>query len=193
MSAPQTPDHGVNVPLPVLGGHPLGAPIEPADPDPELLTGEGCGLCGWERCVTVASVSWDSAPEFADGQDWMIVGRGCLWDAVRYAEGRVSDRGRITVTLPVWRGPLAAEQAGVSYRQMTWWVHLGLVRPEEEAHPGSGYQHRFLADQVVRLRRLGELTAVDIPPRTAARLLDADPDAAVAVVKALDTALAVAA
>jgi hypothetical protein len=58
------------------------------------------------------------------------------------------------------------EATGVPYRQLDYWVRLGLVAPLGEAHPGSGARRRWdpaLVPVLRTLRRVQAALQVDAP------------------------------
>jgi transposase len=51
----------------------------------------------------------------------------------------------------------AAEAAGISYRQLDYWLRQGAVRPKTPAQPGSGYHRSFTSEEVTRLAEVAAL------------------------------------
>jgi hypothetical protein len=56
------------------------------------------------------------------------------------------------------RGPVAAELAGISYRQLDWWITHGAV-PLDSPNPGSGGRRMIPDWYIPRLRLLGHISA----------------------------------
>lgn len=61
-------------------------------------------------------------------------------------------------TGPILTANQACDVTGVTYRQLDYWVRLGVVEPAVPAH-GSGTQRGFSLKQVAMLRCLGQLSA----------------------------------
>jgi hypothetical protein len=55
-------------------------------------------------------------------------------------------------------GPVAAEAAGISYRQLDWWITHEAV-PHRDPHPGSGHRRSVPEWFIPRLRLMGKLSA----------------------------------
>lgn len=56
-----------------------------------------------------------------------------------------------TTTQQTFTSLEAAKAAGVTYRQLDYWLRTGAVKPTAEAQPGSGNPRRFAADEVQAL------------------------------------------
>jgi hypothetical protein len=56
------------------------------------------------------------------------------------------------------RSPDAAAAAGISYRQLDWWLTHGAV-PHDNPHPGSGGRRTIPAWYIPRLRLMGQMSA----------------------------------
>jgi DNA-binding transcriptional MerR regulator len=54
-----------------------------------------------------------------------------------------------------FRGPLAAQLVGVSYRRLDYWAHIDLVRPSIAQGRGSGTTRVYSSEDLVRLRIIG--------------------------------------
>ena len=57
--------------------------------------------------------------------------------------------------------PLAAEAAGITYKQLDHWTRLGHLRPERDW--GTGYARIWTDAEVEVARRMGRLTAAGLP------------------------------
>lgn len=76
----------------------------------------------------------------------------------------LTDEDLDAAPIPAVRGGLISanelcEITGVTYRQLDYWVRLGVVRPALPAN-GSGSQRKFSGPQVPVMRCLGQLAAV---------------------------------
>lgn len=72
-------------------------------------------------------------------------------------------------TSPLFTSYQAASAAGISYRQLDYWVRIGLVRPARGAH-GSGSQRRFAHRDVLLLAAVAELMRLGAGTEAATRL-----------------------
>lgn len=61
------------------------------------------------------------------------------------------------------RAPEAAQRAEISYRQLDYWDHLGLVQPTIRQR-GSGTQRGYTLDEVDDLFTVGQLAALGMDP-----------------------------
>jgi DNA-binding transcriptional MerR regulator len=68
---------------------------------------------------------------------------------------------------------LLARVPGLTYRQLDHWCSRGYIQPDK-AHPGSGRQRQFGADEVRVIRAMHELVANGVLPAAAARLARSD-------------------
>lgn len=48
----------------------------------------------------------------------------------------------------------AARQAGITYRQLDYWLRQGIIKVTGEATPGSGHRRTFTRTEVAALREL---------------------------------------
>ena len=57
-----------------------------------------------------------------------------------------------------WRliSPQVARLAGITYRQLDWWIRTGLVTCENPA-PGTGHERGFTVYDVIAIRAAGDL------------------------------------
>ena len=69
------------------------------------------------------------------------------------------------------RVTVAAEELGVTYRQLDTWLSNGLVPGIEGRDTGSGYQRELDAEQMAFLRVMVLLVGLGINPRRAAQLV----------------------
>lgn len=63
----------------------------------------------------------------------------------------------------------AARAAGISYRQLDYWITSGYVRLAD-ANPGSGVQRELPSSQVAILVRMADLVRGGVAPEAAAKL-----------------------
>ena len=74
-------------------------------------------------------------------------------------------------------GPQAAQRAGITYRQLDYWLRRGFLGESDSNTPGSGYVRDLTVTQVERLTQLAALVQAGVRPEVAAAWLDEAQDA----------------
>jgi DNA-binding transcriptional MerR regulator len=70
-----------------------------------------------------------------------------------------------------YRSPQVCKRAGVTYRQLDYWVRTGVVTPSIVHAQGSGRQHRWSEADVERVRIINDLLNSGYSLQGARRLL----------------------
>lgn len=76
------------------------------------------------------------------------------------------------VAEPGLRGPKVCELAGITYRQLDYWIRTGLIAPSIAEGHGSGTQRRFSATDVREVRLVAALMSQGIDQRRIRRALE---------------------
>ncbi len=91
-------------------------------------------------------------------------GTGSVRDAAR--QGLLFDEPVNLVPEDVgYRGPVAAQVAGITYRQLDYWARTGLVEPTIRGAAGSGSQRLYSFRDILVLKLVKELldTGISLP------------------------------
>lgn len=78
-------------------------------------------------------------------------------DPLKVSEGR-EHPGVVSLLPPI-----------LSYRQLDYWIRLGLFTPRHPATPGSGHRRRIDPDEFEFLSKVAAIAAIGVTPRTAFR------------------------
>lgn len=90
----------------------------------------------------------------------------------RHLCSRCYDHHRRTNTLdqyPILSRGEVPEIAGISYRQLDWWVRKGYLYPTRPAE-GSGYRREWPESEVAVAKEMVRLVAAQIPPALAVEI-----------------------
>lgn len=71
---------------------------------------------------------------------------------------------------PLYESTQVCEIAGITYRQLDYWMRRGLVTPAKQYGPGSGHRRGYTADEVRHIAVMGRLVRDGFDPEVAAGL-----------------------
>jgi len=72
--------------------------------------------------------------------------------------------------MPLATSETLRKEAGITARQLDYWIRQNWIRPASQRHPGSGNVRRFSQDETKRVCLMASLVAAGIAPPEAHHL-----------------------